>query len=259
MADKIDIVNQAFRLLGVAPLTLAQLTADDLERARVVNDVYDITLDSALVAHPWNFAIKRAELTVVGGTITTWTASGTTNVWQAALTTEPARISFDGVDGTVQTSVAACDTAYYWFWESNVLYVYSTSDPDTAFTKIEAYIPEFEWNYAYSLPSDYLRAIKGKDDVEWVREGEYILCADDELKIQYIAQITDTTVFTPGFVTSFAYRLASEIAYPLTNSVKKSTDLFTLYIERLLQAKGIDAQEGIAQETDDDPWLNSRQ
>ena len=55
------------------------------------------------------------------------------NTWQATLTTEPTKVWLDGVLGTKETAIANLDTANEWFWASNVLYVYSTSDPDTAY------------------------------------------------------------------------------------------------------------------------------
>lgn len=58
----------------------------------------------------------------------------TPNVWQAALTTEPSTVWFDFAEGTNVASIVACNGDKEWFWASNVLYVYSTSDPDTAYT-----------------------------------------------------------------------------------------------------------------------------
>ena len=221
-------------------------------------DIYEYIRDEVEASHPWNFAIKRAELTVLGGEVTTWTASGTTNVWQAALTTEPARVEFDGIEGDEQTSAAACTAVYNWFWESNILYAYSTSDPDTAFSTINAFIPEFDWDYAYSLPSDYLRAIHTEDDVKFVREGIYILSNESELKIKYIAQITDETLFSPAFVVAFAQRLAAEAAFALTTDPKTVEAEFNVYKEKSRMAKGIDAQEGIGEREETIPWDKAR-
>jgi hypothetical protein len=61
-------------------------------------------------------------------------SSGTANVWQATVTTEPKHVFFNGVHGQLKASAAACTSARDWYWASNVLYVYSTSDPDKAYT-----------------------------------------------------------------------------------------------------------------------------
>lgn len=255
---KAQICNLSLRLLHVQPITTAQLTADAPEQAAMINDVYEIIRDEVLIEHPWNFAIKRAPLTQLGGTITTWTASGTSNVWQATLTTEPANVEFDGVEGTEQTSVAACTAAYYWYWASSVLYVYSTSDPDTAYSKIDAVIPEFEWDRAFSLPADYLRLIKVEDDAKFVIEGSRLLTGESSVKIQYIAQITDESSFSMAFISALSARLAAELAMPLTEDADTAKVMFELYKEKLRKAKGIDAQEGTGQQEEDLSWEEAR-
>jgi hypothetical protein len=55
-----------------------------------------------------------------------------TNLWKATLTTEPQTVWFGNVKGTKVTSAENVDSAYEWFWSANVLYVYSTADPDIA-------------------------------------------------------------------------------------------------------------------------------
>ena len=54
------------------------------------------------------------------------------NVWQAACTTEPSQVYFDGTLGTKVGSAALCNGANKWFWAANILYVYYTEDPDGA-------------------------------------------------------------------------------------------------------------------------------
>jgi hypothetical protein len=56
------------------------------------------------------------------------------NIWQVNVTTQPKQIFFNGVRGTLVASAGAIASANQWFWAANVLYVYSTSNPATAFT-----------------------------------------------------------------------------------------------------------------------------
>jgi len=58
----------------------------------------------------------------------------TTNVWEATQATETKSVYFNSTRGTKVASIVACNSANEWYWASNVLYVYSTSDPDTAYT-----------------------------------------------------------------------------------------------------------------------------
>jgi hypothetical protein len=55
-------------------------------------------------------------------------------IWQIALTTEPKVVYFDGVLGTHVASADECNGSGKWYWVSDVFYVYSASDPATAFT-----------------------------------------------------------------------------------------------------------------------------
>ena len=56
------------------------------------------------------------------------------DIWEATCYTEPDQVFFDGTRGNKQTALGDVDSEFDWFWESDVLYVYSTSDPDTAYT-----------------------------------------------------------------------------------------------------------------------------
>jgi hypothetical protein len=69
-----------------------------------------------------------------GGSIYMVLGSGVADTWKATLTTQPYAVWFDGTLGQAKTSIAACGSARDWFWASNVLYCYSTTDPDTAYT-----------------------------------------------------------------------------------------------------------------------------
>ena len=61
---------------------------------------------------------------------------------------------FNGTRGALEASIVAITAPSEWYWASNVLYVYSTSNPATAFTNpgIEASVRnecfEISQNYA---------------------------------------------------------------------------------------------------------------
>ncbi len=62
-----------------------------------------------------------------------WTNSSG-NVWRVTVTTQPNQVFFNGKRGTLKASIVAITDPSQWYWASNVLYVYSTSNPATAFT-----------------------------------------------------------------------------------------------------------------------------
>ncbi len=63
-----------------------------------------------------------------------WTSSGN-NVWKATVGGwDLTQIWLNGARGTPVSSVAAILAPGQWFWDGNVLYLYSTANPATAFT-----------------------------------------------------------------------------------------------------------------------------
>jgi hypothetical protein len=64
MAEEIEIYNMALIRLGVTEM----LTAPDqaVRNAKILNKFYASARDAVLAAHPWNFAMARAELVASG-------------------------------------------------------------------------------------------------------------------------------------------------------------------------------------------------
>lgn len=59
MASVVQICNQALTKLGAQRITDL---LDDTRNARVMNAIYETKRDAELSAHPWTFAIKRAQI-----------------------------------------------------------------------------------------------------------------------------------------------------------------------------------------------------
>ena len=119
--------------------------------------------------------------------------------------------------------------------------------------------PTFKYAHAFQLPADCLRVIRMEDDEDiFERESDTLVTDEGTAKIKYIARITDTTKYTPAFVTTFSQRLAAEIAYPLTQSTTITEAMYKLYLSKLSTAKGIDAQEGTGQKIEEQSWEEAR-
>jgi len=78
---------------------------------------------------------RSGDTVIINGAqlVSTWGDEGS-NVWSATLAANPWSVWFDGTLGTEVASQGAVTSANKWYWNSNVLYIYSTSDPDTAYT-----------------------------------------------------------------------------------------------------------------------------
>ncbi len=59
MASKVEIISAALALLGEESITDP---TENTKRARVAARLWNINLEAALRAHPWNFALVRAQL-----------------------------------------------------------------------------------------------------------------------------------------------------------------------------------------------------
>src|SRR5262245_18988089 len=57
---EVDIVNRA--LVKIGSKTILSL-GDDVKSARAASKVYPMVRDRCLIAHPWNFAMRRAQRT----------------------------------------------------------------------------------------------------------------------------------------------------------------------------------------------------
>ncbi len=59
---------------------------------------------------------------------------GVDNTWSASVVTEPNSVWLDTTLGTAVASQALCVADGDWYWAGGLLYVYSLTDPDTAYT-----------------------------------------------------------------------------------------------------------------------------
>ncbi len=70
--------------------------------------------------------------------VISWSAFST-NVWQAAVSTHPYVVMFNGNQyGYQQPSVDQLSNNYCWFWSAGILYIYSPSNPSSHYASIEA-------------------------------------------------------------------------------------------------------------------------
>jgi hypothetical protein len=132
--------------------------------------------------------------------------------------------------------------------------------------------PSQGYEYAYTLPADFLRMDRDdKDDpavypsgynyaIETLADRTLCLFTDydnssENLYIRYIRRITDPQKFTPMFISALAFRLAAELAIPRTEGLKKYKAMMEMYSQALIMADGIN-QSGDYQkdEIGSDDW-----
>ena len=126
--------------------------------------------------------------------------------------------------------------------------------------------PAFEYSYQYALPTDpfCLRVLKMEfDDYEFKIEnvagqGRVLLTNEGTANIIYIARITDPKLFDSIFVDTLIAKLASEMAYPVTNSAALQKEMERVYKLKLTEARSIDSTEGFTDDIISDTFTDFR-
>lgn len=216
VTSKLEIWNIALTRIGHEPISEE---GENTKAGRLCRMHYPLVLDAVLRAHPWNFAIRRAEL--------------------AALTTVP----------TYEFSTAfALPTNPY------CIKVIRTSHEANGMSSSAVY--GYPGIHGYSSASVEYRIETIDHDGTPVR---CILINDSSLMIEYVARITDVALFDPLFTDVLAARLAAEIAIPLTDNQSATKTMLEIYQMKLTEARTINAQEGSPRDIINvDGWLMAR-
>lgn len=115
-----------------------------------------------------------------------------------------------------------------------------------------------KWNYVYKYPVHCVRVIRlfprelaGRDEI-WT-EYEASLAPDgktriigvnsDDVFIEYIYDVTDTTTYDPLFIEALSYKLAFEINRAKTNDGDMTNELYQRYREAIENAKHASVME----------------
>jgi len=107
----------------------------------------------------------------------------------------------------------------------------------------------------YVKPSDMVRVFYTSVPCQIVVEENRILSDTRLLGVKYVYRNDNPATYYAQFITAFATRLAAEICFNLTESVKKAADLMAEYEKiRLPRAIQSDSQQGSPQEARADEW-----
>lgn len=127
--------------------------------------------------------------------------------------------------------------------------------------------PAFEYAYQFTLPTDFLTMVRtdleqlGYDHdyrIEGSGTSRVLLTNDAAVSIEYIANITNTTLFDPLFDDVLAQKIAAEICPALTDNASMTQQLWDNYQMKLQEARAVDSQEGRPRDIVADKWLLSR-
>jgi len=105
--------------------------------------------------------------------------------------------------------------------------------------------PAWGFTKQFTLPADCLRLIRILDyDSDYVVEGRKILSNSSTMKILYISRVTDPNEYDELLREVLSAALAADIAYAITSSNTVATQMYSLYQEKLKDARFVDSTEG---------------
>lgn len=123
-------------------------------------------------------------------------------------------------------------------------------------------VPAFGFSNKFAVPTDCLRILEINDgstaDLEYQKEGDYIVTDESQIFIKYIKKITDVSKYDKNFDEVLALEIAANIVYALTQSTTLKESLQAEAKYELSQARSFDAQEGTPQRVVANDFLNSR-
>ncbi|ANS03921.1 putative tail tubular protein [uncultured Mediterranean phage uvDeep-CGR2-AD3-C191] len=116
----------------------------------------------------------------------------------------------------------------------------------TTLEAVDSTSPAWGYSNQFTLPTDpyCLRVWElDKSDIDFKIEGRKLLTDEANVNFLYIAVVTDPNTFDALFYEALIFRMASNLAYPITGSRESGETYFTLFQERLKEARLIDSQE----------------
>ena len=124
------------------------------------------------------------------------------------------------------------------------------------------------WTYQYAYPADAINAIEivntvdaVKIDFEIINDGasSRLICTDqDDAELRYTTNVTDPTVFDPGFIEILSWGIAYRIAESLTGNSDKKGEALKIYQGMYISYAGRAADEGAEDPAADPSWIKAR-
>lgn len=125
--------------------------------------------------------------------------------------------------------------------------------------------PDWGFTTQYPIPADLIGFINdlyvgGRKLMHFEFEGEFILCNETgPLQIRYLRKSEDPNEWDSLMQQAVSYRLAVDLAEPLTQDASKKQFAIGKYAEVMRTAKSVSAQQGTPVTLGlPDPWVTAR-
>lgn len=109
--------------------------------------------------------------------------------------------------------------------------------------------PIFDFEFAYQLPSDYIRAIKVNDEAAGTSqatfeiEGDLLLSNAEKADIVYTRRVKDVSLWDDGFQKAFATALAAAVTPAITTSTGLADRMESKAEQAIVKAGGANLAE----------------
>lgn len=127
--------------------------------------------------------------------------------------------------------------------------------------------PTFGWNYSYPLPADCIRPLEFRSDSseygdriinEWKIVGRNIYTNTGNAYLMYISYETDPNQMTPLFIRALYTKLASKLAYPMTEDKNLVVSLENELNQVIMpEARRVNGFEGHSFPMVDSEWIEA--
>lgn len=128
--------------------------------------------------------------------------------------------------------------------------------------------PVSEFDYAYPVPSDWLRTVSVHDNdantgtvyhkIELHENAISVMCSSNEVWLRYVARVVDPNVMASDFRRTLVLSLARDMAIPIASSNSLYTNLANRAERKLAQARSTDGMGGFPERRPRGSWVESR-
>lgn len=130
-------------------------------------------------------------------------------------------------------------------------------------------VPVFGYAYEYQLPSDCLRLYEVGGFYVWelrpgtkapyaLEGGKILTDIAAPLQLRYVARVEDTASYSALFTEAFAWKLAVELAEPISGEKATRQLADRGYEAAIARARFVDGSENPPQDEDEDSWVMAR-
>ena len=116
--------------------------------------------------------------------------------------------------------------------------------------------PAFAYDYSYNLPADFLKLKRLNSlSTDFRIEGRSLVSNETPMKIVYIADEKDASLYDGLFVKAFSYRVAADVAKALVGDESVFVRMEQGYQEALMEARVTDSLESPPDVSHDPSYL----